>query len=152
MHTLLLAGNNYVGSTLTLVDFILLVLSYTKFSVYKSLLTNLFIKYIPKDNTREPLRIKESFLTDTKSSGPFSFQKQETIIWNSIPSHIRFLLFLNSFKNNLTIQLFIFALPLMPTERTSINYFLRFYLISIKIYLRLRILKYTFFNFYVLTK
>ena len=83
-------------------------LYFTGIIIYKILrlnqplyLTNLFIKYVPKDNVRGSSRTKELSLPAIKDCGSFSFQLQGAIFWNSIPSDIRFLPSLNFFKAEL---------------------------------------------------
>ena len=88
-------------------------LYFTGIIIYKILrlqqppyLTNLFIKHLPKDNARSASRNKELSLPAIKDCGSTSFQLQGTLFWNSIPSNIRHLPSLNSFKAALRKHLF----------------------------------------------
>ena len=92
-------------------------LYFTGIIIYKILrlqqppyLLNLFTKYIPKDNSRGPLRTKELSLPAIKDCGSTSFQVHGSIFWNSIPFEIRVLSSLNSFKT----ALFKYLLTLDP--------------------------------------
>ena len=65
-----------------------------------------FIKYTTKETARGDLLTRELAMPDLeKWHGNSSFQVQGTKSWNSLPSKIRFLPSLNSFKTALTVHL-----------------------------------------------
>ena len=69
-------------------------------------LEDFFVKYTPKQTARGDLLIKELSLPDqSKWHGDRSFQIQGIKAWNSLPSKIRFLPSLSSFKSALLIHL-----------------------------------------------
>ena len=69
-------------------------------------LTEIFVKYVPKETARGDLLTRELDMPDLeKCHGNSSFQEQGTKSWNSLPSKIRFLPSLNSFKTALIAHL-----------------------------------------------
>ena len=69
-------------------------------------LTQIFVKYVPKETARGDLLTRELDMPDLeKWHGNTSFQVQGTKSWNSLPSKIRFLPSLNSFKTALIAHL-----------------------------------------------
>ena len=65
-------------------------------------LTSIFVKYTPKETARGELITRELNVPELdKWHGDSLFQVQGTKTWNSLPSAIRFLHSINSFKTGL---------------------------------------------------
>ena len=64
----------------------------------QALLSESFIKYIPKENARGSLRSKEIAIPNIKDCGTNTFRYKGARLWNSLPAEIRFLPSLNHLK------------------------------------------------------